>query len=198
MTPAERHRTKETLMFTAKTCRPPGFCDATPLLDGASAFARYMAYSVVIVGAYGQLHDSLIPPSSPWSNLHVAFGLLLLCSTTVGVYTNIIRHAPDPARDIRETRQLTRLVYLMLYSLAGLRECANIAVYLWQGGTFDLGWLVVGVRAAGAQPRLSNMESFQIYVMYGVVAIFMIRAEAIVFRERDKRLNRRPAEFTSR
>lgn len=184
-------------MFTVKANRPPTFLQATSLRDRASAVQRHMAYSVVVVGAYGQLRDSLIPQISPWSNLHVVFGVLLLWSTTMGVYTSVGRRAPNSTRDILATRQLARLVYLMLYSLAGLRELANISVYLWQGGIFDLGWVVVGNRGAGAQPNLSNMDSFQIYVIYGVVAIIMIRAEAIVFRDRRERLNRMSAEFTS-
>jgi len=172
------------MMFTAKASRLPAFLEAASLQDRASAVQRHMAYSVVIVGAYGQLHDSLIPQLSPWSNLHVVFGLFLLCSTTMGAYTSVGRLAPGSARDILTTRQLARLVYLMLYSLAGLRELANISAYLWHGGTFDLGWVVVGNRGAGAQPSLSNMDSFQIYVIYGVVAVFIIRAKAMVFRHR--------------
>lgn len=184
-------------MFTAKVSGPPAFLETKSLHDRASAIQRHMAYSVVIVGAYGQLRDSLVPAISPWSNLHVVFGILLLCSTTMGVYTNIGGRAPDLARDILATRQLARLVYLTLYSLAGLRELANISVYLWQGGTFDLGWVVVGNRSAGAQPNLSNMDSFQIYVIYGIIAIFMIRAETVALRDRGKRPDRGSAEFAS-
>jgi cytochrome b561 len=173
-------------MLIAKTRRIPLFFEATHLRDRAPALQRCMVYSVVMAGAFGQVHDSLMPPASPWSNLHLEFGALLLCSTIMRVFTRRAHRTPDSACDLLATRQLARLVYLLLYSLAGLRELAGISIYLWQGGTFDLGWVMIGNPHVGLQPKLSNLDSFQIYVVYGVIAIFTIRAEPLVFWNRVK------------
>jgi cytochrome b561 len=172
-------------MFVANALRPFAIFNGACLLRHAQRGHLGMACLVVVVGAYGQIHDALLPPASPWSDLHLGFGALLLCTIALRLRAAMRHFAVTPAADLRSsTRQLARPVYFLLYALAGLRELADISVYLGHGGTFDLGWIVVGNHGVGSPPMLPTMESFQVYVGYGLVAIVAIRIEAGSFRHR--------------
>jgi hypothetical protein len=135
--------------------RPP----STGLLWG-------MAFLVVLVGVLGLFHDS--PPGQvleSWINVRALFGLLL-CGLVIARFNLRLKHRPPVLpRDIRQlSRQLSRMVYLLLYVIIGAGQAIDAAASLRHGG------------ASGFR-----IEDFQAFVGCGLVALLMIRA--LAFRE---------------
>jgi len=150
----------QTVVVTARC--PFAWIDGMSRLNRTAHIERALACLVVIIGAYGQVHDSMVPPASPWSNSHLGFGAVLFASVAIRQLAWIrIRRKSDPPDLFAATRRTARLIYILLYSLAGLRELTNIACYRWHGG------------AVGAEAPA--MESFQIYLGYGAAALVALR-----------------------
>lgn len=165
-------------MVVAAVNRDPTVLNGTCIQYRAPRIQRGMAVLTILVGTYGQIHDALVSQATRSSDLHIGFGAILICSVALCIRSRITSPAGRAVDDIYTARQLSRLVYVLLYTLAGLREIANIGVYLGLGGTFDLGWIAIGHSNMGAPPELPTMDTFQIYVLYGTIAIILIRVKS--------------------
>src|ERR1700683_5426723 len=98
-----------------------------------------IALVTVVIGVLG-----LVSASWPrqmlesWINIHALFGLLL-CGWVFSRCWWRVKHSPRmlPA-DIRElSRHLSRIVYLLLYVIVGLRQFIGILNSIWHGGAVD-------------------------------------------------------------
>src|SRR5271156_4125861 len=90
---------------------------------------------VVVIGVLGLLDGSWLRQMlESWINIHALFGLLL-CGLVLARYQWRVRHSPCmlPA-DIRElSRHLSRIVYLLLYVVIGVRQSIGIISSIWHG-----------------------------------------------------------------
>jgi cytochrome b561 len=132
--------------------RPP----STGLLWG-------VAFLIVLVGVLGLFHDS--PPGQvleSWINVRALFGMLLWGLVIARFHLRLKRYAPMLPADIRTlSRQLSRMVYLLLYLVIGVGQLIDAAAYLWRGGASDF-----------------RLENFQAFLACGFVALLMIRLMA--------------------
>jgi hypothetical protein len=149
-------------MFAASDRRLFAFIDIAVRGKAASGAQRLLAIVVFVVGVFGQLHDSWANPTqSSGFNVHALFGFLLCGSIVVRFFGRLAGFASPAPLSPQEvgalTRRLTRLVYLLLYSLLGAKEIVGIVKSLRQGGA------------------IMHLEDFQIYLAYGLLALIIIR-----------------------
>jgi len=126
------------------------------------AFLWSGAMAIVSVGAAGLFHDSRHGQAAgSLPNIPALFGLLL-CGLVIARFYRRVKHSPlvVPA-DIRDfSRQLSRMVYSLLYLTIGVRQVICIVDHVWRGDYRD-----------GFGPD----EAFQVFVVYGLVALALIR-----------------------
>jgi len=139
---------------------------------------RSLAGITALVGAGCQLHDSFVyPKRNNIFELHVLFGLALVSAIIARFLWEVRRSHLSLAVDIHVfNRQLHRQVYLLLYALAGVKELANIGVYWWRGGEFVMGGVHIGRHMGNDAIVLPPFDDFEIYAVYAVASIFLIRA----------------------
>jgi cytochrome b561 len=121
---------------------------------------------VVAVGIVGQIRDSSAkPPFEPWLNVHALFGLLLCTSIIARFYWLSQRSAVVPQIEINAfARRLSRMVYLLLYGLLGVKQIINITIKTHHPTLF------------------APVEDFQVYLAYGLLALVLIHVLAAVCR----------------
>jgi cytochrome b561 len=139
---------------------------------------RGLAAITALVGVTCQLCDSLVQPTrNTIFKLHVLFGLALFSAILARFLWELHRTDLSTSIDIYAfNRQLKRQVYLLLYGLAGVKELANIGVYIWRGGAFILGDVHIGRHIENDAILSPLFDDFKIYAVYGVASIFLIRA----------------------
>jgi hypothetical protein len=129
------------------------------------AFLCSGALAVVSVGVVGLLHDSRHGQVvGSLINVPALFGLLL-CGLVIARFYRRAKHSPlvVPA-DVRDfSRQLSRMVYILLYATIGVRQIICIVDSNWHGAYGN-----------GFGPS----EDFQVFVVYGLVALAVIRVLA--------------------
>ncbi len=151
----------------------------TPMVSAVRMSPRVALVALVgIVGVGGQLHDSFaMLADTSWLNLHALFGVLL-CTAVCLPLCNGLRPSQhvfsvDLARYIRGS---TRLVYAILYGLMGIKEILALAIFLWHGGG----------RTTEGSAKMAPVETFQVYCVYGVLALVVVRAMAALVRHRAR------------
>src|SRR6202034_1598716 len=80
------------------------------------------------IGVLGLLDGSWLRQMlESWINIHALFGLIL-CGLVLARYQWRVRHSPCMLpSDIRElSRHLSRIVYLLLYAVIGIRQSVGI------------------------------------------------------------------------
>jgi cytochrome b561 len=142
-----------------------------------------MTIVIIFVGACGLLHDTgTAPAGESWLNMSAAFGMpaafgLLLCASIIARFCwAMSRPALVPPTDIKAfTRHQSRMVYLMLYCLMGIKEGGAVATSLWHGQAPDFGWLQGNPGATIDHAMYAPVEGFRVYLAYGVFALILIR-----------------------
>jgi hypothetical protein len=90
----------------------------------------------------------------------------------------LVKHSPPmlPGDIHWLNRHLSRIVYLLLYAVIGVREIIGIVGSLWHGGPVDFNLfderLRNGPDYAGFNPR----DDFQLFIASGLVALIFVRA----------------------
>jgi cytochrome b561 len=115
-------------------------------------------------------------------NIHVVFGLLL-CGVVVALYRRRAAHAPGgvpPLHGPELCRYLSRIVYLALYVVIGVRECISLAISIRHGGTGDFNLLDASFRAGPDSGAFDPHNDFQMFLASGLVALIVVRV--LVFR----------------
>jgi hypothetical protein len=125
-----------------------------------------LASLALLFGLLGLLDGSWserIPGSR--GGLHALFGLLLCSLVAVRFHRRLNWATPASQSDIRElSRELSRMVYLSLYVVIGLRQIVCLAEWSWHGGIVEFG--------------RSSEGDLQIVVTYGIVGLLFIRVLA--------------------
>jgi hypothetical protein len=102
----------------------------------------------------------------PADNIHALFGLLLLGSVVARFLSETARSAPLQEADVRNlTRRLSRMVYLLLYLVAGLEQLIGRGVELRRDGAFIVACalitlIVIRVLAIGMWLRTAKGASW--------------------------------------
>jgi hypothetical protein len=130
-----------------------------------------LAALVVLFGVLGLL-------DVPWVkhilgsrvNVHAVFGLFLCTLVAVRFHGRLKCAAPMLQADIRDlSRELSRMVYLSLYVVIGVRQIIGLADWLRPGG---------GVLEFG---KFASDGDLQAIVGYGLVGLLLIRVLAFGF-----------------
>jgi cytochrome b561 len=140
-----------------------------------------IALVAVVVGVLG-----LLGASGPrqmlesWINIHALFGLLL-CGLVISRCRWRVKHSPrmQPA-DIRElSRHLSRIVYLLLYVVVGMRQIIGILNSIWHGGAADFNLFDEHFRNGPDRASWNLKDDFQLFLATGLFALIIVRVIAI-------------------
>jgi len=139
-----------------------------------------IALFVLVVGTAG-----LMAPSWPrqwvdsWINIHLLFGLLL-CSWVVIRFQwcvgESLSFSPCDVRGL--SRQLSRIVYCVLFGVLGLKQSISIVNSLWHGGAPD--WSLFGERFRhGPDTEYFDFnDDFQLFLASGLIPLVIVRVMA--------------------
>jgi hypothetical protein len=110
-----------------------------------------------------------------WINIHALFGLLL-CGLVLARYQWITRYSPHLQEDIRElSRHLSRIVYLMLYAVIGVRLGMSLVNWIWYGGSLDLTPLDEGLRNDDDSRVFNPHRDYHMILLSGGIALGVVR-----------------------
>jgi hypothetical protein len=126
-----------------------------------------LASLAVLFGVLGLLDESWAEQVlGSRASLRALFGLFLCALVAVRFHRRLNWATPASQSDIRElSRELSRMVYLSLYAVIGLRQIVGFADWSWHGGTMEFG--------------KSSDDALQALVVYGMVGLFFIRVLAL-------------------
>jgi len=138
------------------------------------------ALLVVVIGVLSLLDGSWLRHMlESWINIHALFGLLL-CGLVLVRYQWRVRHSPGMLpTDIRELSQhLSRIVYLLLYVVIGVRQSIGIINSIRHGGAVDFNLFddrtSNGPDRAGWNPK----DDFQLLLATGLFVLIIVRVLA--------------------
>jgi cytochrome b561 len=140
-----------------------------------------MAALVVEVGVLGLVRHSWIRQAlEVWINIHALFAVLLW-SLVIAVFHSCVKHSPNVLPiDARElSRRLSRVVYLLLYVVIGVRQIIGIANCIWQGGTFDFNLFDDRLRSGAYHGGFDPKDDFHVFLAYGLSALVLARVLAL-------------------
>jgi hypothetical protein len=138
------------------------------------------ALLAVVVGVLGLLGASWQRQMlESWINIHALFGFLL-CALVLASCQWHIKHSPRALpHDLRElSRHLSRIVYLLLYVVIGLREMIVILNSLWHGGAIDFNLFGEHLRRGLDYQGFNPHDDFQLFFASGLFALAFVRVLA--------------------
>jgi hypothetical protein len=145
---------------------------------------------VVAVGVLGLVDDAWLRRAiESWVNIHALFGQLLGGLVLARFYTYSKRTDVRAPADIREfSRQMTRMVYLILYVVIGARQIIS----LWHGGIVDLNLFDKHFRHAPDRHGFDLKNDFQALFVCGLCVLALVRVVAfrMWLRSVDQRTDR--------
>jgi cytochrome b561 len=138
------------------------------------------ALLVATIGVLGLLDGSWLRQMlESWINIHALFGLSL-CGLVLARYQWRVRHSPRmlPA-DIRElSRHLSRIVYLLLYVVIGVRQSIGIINSIWHGNAVDFNLFDDHFRNGPDRPGWNPKDDFQLFLATGLFVLIIVRVLA--------------------
>ena len=143
-----------------------------------------MTLLVVFVGTAGLIaHSWVRQVVESWINIHLLFGLLL-CGWVIVRYRLLFKSSPCMLpSDVRGfARQQSRIVYLVLYAVIGVRLCIGIVSSMWHGGAADLGLLDERVFNGPDSKAFDPKDDFQLFLASGILALVVVRVIAFAVR----------------
>jgi cytochrome b561 len=138
-----------------------------------------MAVLAVLVGIFGLVRDSWLATAlMSRSGVHALFGLLLVGLVIARFYWWLKHTPPAQNADIRRfSRQLSRLVYLVLFLVIGAKQITGIVNFMWHGGILDFGLLLNSDNARDLGIYKSTAD-FRAILVCGLIALALIRGLA--------------------
>jgi cytochrome b561 len=136
-----------------------------------------VAAVAVLIGVLGLLGVSWLRQLlESWVNIHVLFGLLL-CGLVFARYRWRVEHSPRAApADIRElSRHLSRVVYLSLYAVIGLRQIIGILNTLRHGGAAGFSLFDEHSQFGPDHAGFNAKDDFQLFLASGLVTLVFVR-----------------------
>lgn len=113
------------------------------------------------------------------THVHMLFGMLL-CGLVISRFCWWLKYSPSSqTAEVREfSRQLSRMVYLILYLVIGVKQIFSIVNFMWLGGTPGFGLLRDNERGAPGFAMLVPTTDCQVILAYGLIALVLIRLSA--------------------
>ena len=158
------------------------------LLPARRPYSRVWIYApevctallVVVIGTLGLIaHSWPRQIVESWINIHLLFGLLL-CGWIMIRFQRLLSQSPcmfpDDARGL--SRQLSRLVYRVLYGVIGLKLGINIVSSLWHGGAVNFSLFDAGLRHGPDTQDFNLHDDFQLFLVSGLVPLVIVRVLA--------------------
>jgi cytochrome b561 len=137
-----------------------------------------VAVLAVLVGVFGLVRDSWLAMATSRSCVHALFGLLLV-GLVIARFLWWLKHSPPSQKaDIRRfSRQLSRLIYLVLYLVIVTKQIIGIVNFMWHGGTLDFG-LMLDNDSAQDLGIYKSTADFRAILVCGLIALALIRGLA--------------------
>jgi hypothetical protein len=137
-----------------------------------------MAVAIGVLGLLGATWERQALES--WINIHALFGLLL-GGLVLASFEWRVKHSPPMLPlDVRElSRYLSRIVYLLLYAVLGVRESIVLAHSAWYGGAVDFSLFDPHVGRAPDYRWFNPKDDFQLFLASGLFALLFVRVLAI-------------------
>jgi cytochrome b561 len=151
-------------------------CSRERMLTALYGCIASIAVAIGVLGLIGASWPRQMLES--WINIHALFGLLL-CGLVFSRCWWRVKHSPRmlPA-DIRElSRHLSRIVYLLLYSVVGLSQLISILDSIWHVGAVGFNLFDQRFRGpdyAGFNPK----DDFQLFLATGFCVLIVVRVVA--------------------
>jgi cytochrome b561 len=146
------------------------------VLDGCAALL------VVVIGVQGLLDGSWLRQMlESWINIHALFGLLL-CGFVLARCQWRLKHSPRmlPTGVHELSRHLSRIVYLLLYVVIGVRQSIGIVDSFWHRGAVDFNLFDEGLRSGTDGNAFDPIDDFHLFLVSGLCALVVVRV--VVFR----------------
>ncbi len=138
-----------------------------------------MAALAVWVGVFGLIRDSWLAMAlTSRSRVHALFWLLLVGLVLARFLWWLKHSAPAQKADIRRfSRQLSRLIYLILYLVIGTGQIIGIVNFMWHGGTLYFG-LLLDSDSAHDLGIYKATADFRAILVCSLIALALIRGLA--------------------
>ena len=139
-----------------------------------------IALVTVAIGVLGLQGDSSLRQMlEAWINIHVLFGLLLCGLVLARCQWRAGRSPRMLTADIRDlSRHLSRIVYLLLYVVIGMREVIGMLNSLWHGGPVDFSLFDPRFRQGPDYAWFNPRDDFQLFFASGLFALLFVRVMA--------------------
>jgi hypothetical protein len=114
-------------------------------------------------------------------NIHALFGLLL-CGLALARYHWCLKRAPyiSPGEARELSLHLSRIVYLTLFVVIGVRQSIGILGSIWHGGAVDFNLFDERFRNGPDTKAFDPKDDFQQFLASGLFALGVVRV--VVFR----------------
>ena len=158
------------------------------LLPARKPYSRVWSYApeacaallVLVTGTAGLIaHSWPRHMVESWINIHLLFGLLL-CGWVMIRYQRRVSQSPSmlPA-DVRGlSRQMSLIVYCVLYAVLGLKQSISIVSSLWHGGPVDFSLFDESLRRGPDTQVFDLHDDFQLFLASGLVPLVIVRVMA--------------------
>jgi hypothetical protein len=145
-----------------------------------------MGSVVITVGVAGlTAHCWLRTITEVWINIHVLFGVLLCTWLTVRIRTRVKQSPRMQPADIQEmSRQHSRIAYLVLYAVIGIKLIADIG-HAWTGGPGPFSLLNERFLTAAGANLFDPRDDYQMCLAAGLVALGLVRVMVSRLRTRS-------------
>lgn len=136
-----------------------------------------MALIVIAVGVSGlNANCWLRNVVEPWINIHLLFGALLGGWLTIRVRMRVRQSPCMQPSEIREmSRQLSRVAYLVLFTVIGIRLCVSIVASVWSGRYSLLHELFIKGPGGSGSSIFDPKDDYQMCLVSGLVALAFVR-----------------------
>jgi hypothetical protein len=143
-----------------------------------------MASIVVAVGVAGLTAESWLRRLvEPWINIHLLFGALLCGWLAVRIAVQLKQPGGMRPGDFHEmSRQQSRIAYLTLYAVIGVKLCVSIARSVWSGGHIPLDEHFLSVSGGGP---FDPKDDYQMCLTSGLIALILVRVMVLRLRARS-------------
>jgi cytochrome b561 len=146
-----------------------------------------IALVTVAIGVLGLSGDSW-PREALESGIdvHTLFGLLL-CGLILARCRGLVARLPHMPANRELSRHLSRIVYLFLYVVIGVREVIGILNSLWHGGPVDFTLLDARSRQGPDHAGFNPKDDFQMFFASGLFALIFVRVLVFTLWSRARR-----------
>ncbi len=158
----------------------PSLIHADGLRPQVTALQWTMAALVIAVGTLTLVQHSWIRQGlEVWINVHLLFGLLLWGLVVARAHWGVKRSPRMLPAEAREfSRHLSRIVYLLLYLIVGVRQIVGLVNWIWHGGVFDFNLFDERFRNGPDRTGFNLKDDFQLFLAYGLSALVIVRVLA--------------------